>query len=492
MVKYAIIAVDCQQEFFDHEGIFGQNHISPDVIMNIFELLKDTEDIAEHYLIQAIYGETPTDPIPLIIPGNDLQNDNFHASTHNSAYRDCCVRGTRFAELDGIIKCFAPSATIIEKNYYSSFTHTDLHDSLTLNGIDTVIICGATTNVCVQATACDAKLLGYNVIIPHNCTGATSYKRHDDAISYMRDVIGAEITTGFEIAARITHNGKFGLGSGKARVLYNVMRGESREGIDWSSAKETCQKLHDEVEWSNMYHAGDAVSRLVGVYGEILENGDKPIYRFPTDNEFDLKQWTNSLKTIQYRLSEVIGYNLNHGKIQYYRDGKSWIGAHSDKTLDIERGTDIVNISFGATRTMVLKHKTKKDVNGVYLRHEFELPHDSVCILDWKTNAEWTHSIKKETKPIDPRISIVYRSIATYITPDGVLYGQGAKSKVRVEATSQRLMQCNENSKFNPEESDKMFRAMAMENKPDFDWDKHYGEGFDQTIALTSAMSLHS
>ena len=48
--------------------------------------------------------------------------------------------------------------------------------------------------------------------------------------------------------------------------------------------------------------------------------------------------------------------------IQLYRTGADYIPEHSDKTIDVVRGSRIVNLYLGARRTMTLR--TKKDVTG--------------------------------------------------------------------------------------------------------------------------------
>jgi len=62
-------------------------------------------------------------------------------------------------------------------------------------------------------------------------------------------------------------------------------------------------------------------------------------------------------------ISNKIGYVLNHALIQKYKHGKDNIGEHSDKTIDIDRESSIINFSVGATRTMQLKKKEKNDKN---------------------------------------------------------------------------------------------------------------------------------
>jgi nicotinamidase-related amidase len=59
-----------------------------------------------------------------------------------------------------------PADHVIEKNKDSGFFETDLDAKLKELGVDTVIITGMQTQICVQTTAADAFFRGYHVIVP--------------------------------------------------------------------------------------------------------------------------------------------------------------------------------------------------------------------------------------------------------------------------------------------------------------------------------------
>lgn len=58
---------------------------------------------------------------------------------------------------------------IVEKNKDSGFYETDLHQQLQQRGIDTVVVTGMQTQICVQTTAADAFFRGYNIWVPADC-----------------------------------------------------------------------------------------------------------------------------------------------------------------------------------------------------------------------------------------------------------------------------------------------------------------------------------
>ena len=53
----------------------------------------------------------------------------------------------------------------------SGFFGTNLASVLVAQGVDTVILCGATTSGCVRATAIDLMQYGWKAIVPRECVG---------------------------------------------------------------------------------------------------------------------------------------------------------------------------------------------------------------------------------------------------------------------------------------------------------------------------------
>ncbi|GBE86052.1 hypothetical protein SCP_0805760 [Sparassis crispa] len=250
--------------------------------------------------------------------------------------------------------------------------------------------------------------------------------------------------------------------------------------------------LIKEVQWNTMYHRGGEVPRLVAVEGAVAPDGSEPIYRHPADESPPLLPFSPTVARIRDRVEEVLKEPVNHVLIQHYRDGMDYISEHSDKTIDVVHGSHIVNVSIGAERVMTLR--TKKDArdahaheaaNGRYARavQRVPLPHNSMLIMGLATNQKWLHSIRAdkriptlksapETAFDGARVSLTFRHIGTFLTPDGNhIYGQGAKAKTREEA--REVIRGGE-------EAEKLIEAFGKENhSTEFDWEGTYGEGSD-------------
>ena len=84
-----------------------------------------------------------------------------------------CLSGTWGAEIVEEIPVDA-SDIIISKRRYSGFFQTTLDLNLRERGIDTVIVTGVVTNICVRSTVHDAFFLSYKVLVPEDLVMATS------------------------------------------------------------------------------------------------------------------------------------------------------------------------------------------------------------------------------------------------------------------------------------------------------------------------------
>ncbi|MNP52599.1 Maleamate amidohydrolase [compost metagenome] len=76
------------------------------------------------------------------------------------------------------------------KRRYSGFFATDLDLLLKGLGVNTLVLTGVATDVCVRATAQDALQLDYRVWVPHECVAGTSEARHLAALEHIGYVLG--------------------------------------------------------------------------------------------------------------------------------------------------------------------------------------------------------------------------------------------------------------------------------------------------------------
>lgn len=283
------------------------------------------------------------------------------------------------------------------------------------------------------------------------------------------------------------------IGEGDSRIIYDI-----------ELPTDAFSRIRKEVKWQKMYHMSGQVPRLVAVQGEILPDGSIPIYRHPADESPPLEAFTPTVNRIRRTVEQLLDQKLNHVLIQLYRDGQDRISEHSDKTLDIVRGTSVVNVSLGAQRTMVLRTKPAAsganaggghpDNDAVRQTQRVPMPDGSMFVLGPLTNMRWLHGIRPDKRPDSEkapeelayngeRISLTFRSIGTFInTQLQTIWGQGAVSKTGPEAARKVIH-------GDSAEVERLIQAFGRENREsEFDWDEVYGSGFDVVNFVTPSV----
>ncbi|MHB1907605.1 MAG: cysteine hydrolase family protein [Nitrososphaerales archaeon] len=104
------------------------------------------------------------------------------------------MKGTKGAQ---VVKDLSPQKSdyVLEKRVYSSFQGTGLELLLRDLRVDTVVIVGLLTEICVRHSAADAFMRGFKIQIPQDCVEALSEKAQSEGLQYLKSIYGAEITT---------------------------------------------------------------------------------------------------------------------------------------------------------------------------------------------------------------------------------------------------------------------------------------------------------
>jgi ureidoacrylate peracid hydrolase len=100
-----------------------------------------------------------------------------------------CREGTWGAELYAGISPL-PTERVVIKHRYSAFINTDLNTVLKARNIQSVLVCGVATNVCVETTARDAYMYDYYVTMIDDCSAAYETKLHLGTLENMRRHFG--------------------------------------------------------------------------------------------------------------------------------------------------------------------------------------------------------------------------------------------------------------------------------------------------------------
>lgn len=172
--KPALIVIDMQNGFCDPDGFM--NKIGLDYTTSAEAI----EPISR--LLAAARGAS----VPIFFTRYSLNADYSDAGLLLElfpAIKDAggMIRGTWDAD---IVDALAPQdgEQVVDKTRYSAFYDTDLERQLRELGVDSLIVCGVTTNICVESTVRDAFFRDIRVIVPSDGTAAVTPELHEGAL----------------------------------------------------------------------------------------------------------------------------------------------------------------------------------------------------------------------------------------------------------------------------------------------------------------------
>ena len=88
-----------------------------------------------------------------------------------------------------------PPARVLDKMVYSPWAEPALHGMLKAQRIDTLVITGAETDVCVLGAVLGAVDRGYRVVIPTDALCSSSDHTHDALLTLYRERYGQQVET---------------------------------------------------------------------------------------------------------------------------------------------------------------------------------------------------------------------------------------------------------------------------------------------------------
>lgn len=102
-------------------------------------------------------------------------------------------QGSALVELDPRLEAASQDPLVVKRGA-SAFFGTGLAGMLAAAGVDTVVLCGATTSGCVRATAVDAMQSGFPTVVPRECVADRARGPHEASLFDLQakyaDVVG--------------------------------------------------------------------------------------------------------------------------------------------------------------------------------------------------------------------------------------------------------------------------------------------------------------
>jgi alkylated DNA repair dioxygenase AlkB len=116
--------------------------------------------------------------------------------------------------------------------------------------------------------------------------------------------------------------------------------------------------------------------------------------------------WTALLLEIRTAVEAACGQRFNSVLLNRYRNERDGMGMHSDDEPELGNDPVIASLSYGATRSFILRHK--RDKRSVRL----PLEDGSLLLMSGQLQRNWLHGINKSTRPLGERLNLTFRYIA--------------------------------------------------------------------------------
>ncbi|MGA9317565.1 MAG: isochorismatase family cysteine hydrolase [Nitrososphaeraceae archaeon] len=189
--NFGLLVVDMQNGFVSKGGSYDQLGMNTEEYRKIIPKTKELLDFCRANLIPVFFTEAIREPsgIDLLTRVHRL----LPVTREERLKVPICVRGTWDAKTIDEIKP-ADSDHVVIKRRDSAFQDTELRVWLQSERINTLIICGVDTSICVETSLRDAFNIGYDVILISDATASGINKHYETTLERVRDYYGLVMT----------------------------------------------------------------------------------------------------------------------------------------------------------------------------------------------------------------------------------------------------------------------------------------------------------
>ncbi|MFQ5872516.1 MAG: cysteine hydrolase family protein [Dehalococcoidia bacterium] len=184
--KALLMVVDMQNDFVSEKGALAKGGEDVSQIQEMVPTLLRLIERARAIEIPIMYLKNTHSRWDESVSWRDVKK--VAGGEGRGAY-STTLEGTWGAEFyEGISP--RPEERVIIKHRYSGFVATELDLILRSLQIENIIIVGVATNLCVETTARDGFMIGYNIVVVEDCTGSTHPELHLSGLESIRRYFG--------------------------------------------------------------------------------------------------------------------------------------------------------------------------------------------------------------------------------------------------------------------------------------------------------------
>jgi alkylated DNA repair dioxygenase AlkB len=161
--------------------------------------------------------------------------------------------------------------------------------------------------------------------------------------------------------------------------------------LSQQTANDLYIQLRDEIEWDERMKA-----RKTACFGQSYDD---------SGINYEIQPMQYLLVPLCMLIETSLGFYPTNCLINYYEDGQSRMGFHSDATYNLDADTGVIILSLGSERKLSFRAKIDHT-----LRFNYLLPSGSLLYMTQGTQDFWEHAVKP-TKTSEGRISLTFRRI---------------------------------------------------------------------------------
>jgi len=185
-----LLTIDMQNAFCDPRGTLASDGADVGAIQAMMGTLArtiracQTAGVRDFWSIQEHYEQ-------------DATRSRHRLRPHTlKRFRIPSLKGTWDANIvDDLKELVTDKSEVFTKNRFGCFYNTQLENLLRLHGIDTLVITGVDTNVCVETTVREAYMRDLDVIVLRDCVGGVHREWARVALDVWDRYIGAVISS---------------------------------------------------------------------------------------------------------------------------------------------------------------------------------------------------------------------------------------------------------------------------------------------------------
>ena len=173
--KTALLVIDMQKSLLSESGVMGKLKLDITYLKAVIEPVRKIIQVCRKHGMPIIYARH--------VLRSDYKDAGLFAKRFPAAKEhNALVAGTWEVEIHERLKP-KPGDFIVDKTRYSAFYGTNLEIILRGLKVNSIVMVGATTEICVDATARDAYARDYEVIIIEDAVASVSLERHQGALA---------------------------------------------------------------------------------------------------------------------------------------------------------------------------------------------------------------------------------------------------------------------------------------------------------------------